>query len=148
MEEKQPKFSKYELIFNKIKDAESLDYDDLREFVEFNKLDFIVDDGVSVEDNLADLRKVARRPSGEKKKAKKKAVEPQEKPSEPVIMDEPKPEVPKKHDPYGGKAYLLRRREQIEAAQAKLQVGGTDASPAYGENAPGFLKRRFGGGDK
>lgn len=56
---------------------------------------------------------------------------------------EPAPKKPKADPELPG--YLARRQDKIKAEQAQLANGVGGAPITYGENAPGFLKRRFGG---
>ena len=66
---------------------------------------------------------------------------------EPVAESVEKPQTEQKVSKPESKqpGYLVRRAAQIEREKQALSMGTDKAAIQYGENAPEFLKRRFGG---
>ena len=132
-----PKFTKQELLFKKY-DARTIKIEDIEVFCEVEGIEFVPDTGKKITENLTDLAKIVRKSQRKPKKVEESKTETVS------VPDKPVPE--KKKDPHADlPGYSRRRMDKIKKEQATLNAGSADNPIHYGENAPGFLKHRFGG---
>lgn len=129
------KFTKQQLLFKKY-DARTIKVEDIEAFCDAEGIDFKPDYSAKITENLAELAKIVRKGDKTPKDNEPKAVAAEEDQAEKVEKPKADPKLP---------GYLARRQDKIKAEQAQLANGVGGAPITYGENAPGFLKRRFGG---
>jgi hypothetical protein len=129
-----PKFTKQQLLFKKY-DARTIKFEDIEAFCEAEGVDFQPDTSMKIAETMIALAKVVRKGD---KKPKKTVAEPEK-----DVQESPVAKNKQDEKPLPG--WLARRQDKIKAEQAALANGGNVNTVQYGENAPGFLKRRFGG---